>query len=350
MANYQLGPESPRPFAVLSENYVHRHVDIPTLPPSELFSFGDDYERRMCELVHKYMELDTDDRLCYVGDPKGSLAEMLQERFCLLEPVTTVVPGHIHYEESPNHRMLPFKVPNVGAEEYFRRAADSGAAGPIFDKILFKDVVPYLDDPRRTYQDALGLLSEFGKLVIVQRPADMLTLPVFAEAKERLTKHERSYLRTIEDLQALRLDVSWDVECLPVVMAKSRWYAMVKERFPPQLEMVSNFEVTSGLRELSEGVLKYVDERIEFVDRLLFISASRPVFGDQLPLISRYGDGQAGGARRTRIAGDFSAQQSFVGEPRIRYEMSVTPDIDELIRDKQRRDRISNGRKGNGRL
>lgn len=109
MATYQLGPEAPRPFCSVSEAWS-RWLTLPQVPDYERFSFGPQYEKRMCQLVHQYLELDTDDRLCYVGDNKGSLVQLLQQEFVLVEPVTAVVPGHVHYEESPKHKMLAIKV------------------------------------------------------------------------------------------------------------------------------------------------------------------------------------------------------------------------------------------------
>ena len=109
MTTHQLGPENPRPFAVLSEGHIQHKVSLPYIPEYEKFSFGPDYEKKMCELIDQYLELNTDDQLCYVGDSKGSFVPVLEHHFCLLKPVVSVMAGHVHYEESPNHKMLPFK-------------------------------------------------------------------------------------------------------------------------------------------------------------------------------------------------------------------------------------------------
>ena len=49
-------------------------------------------------------------------------------------------------------------------------------------------------------------------------------------------------------IQACNLDVQWDIECLPIVMPKLRWLAMLRDRFPPQLNLVSDFEVSKTTR------------------------------------------------------------------------------------------------------
>ena len=273
MATYQLGPEAPKPFCCVTEDWT-KWMNIPHIPEYEKYSFGSEYEKMMCHMVHKYLELDTDDRMCYVGDNKGSLVSLLQNRFCLVEPVTAVVPGHIHYEESPRHKMLAIKISHTGAEEFFR--VESTKRPAQFDKVLLKDAIHYFDNPKEAFRNIFSTLSQDrGKLLIVHRPAFMNTLPLFSDAKERMLQNDEPYMGIIQDLQSCNLDVRWEIECLPVVMPKTKWLAMVKERFPQQLESVSQYEVGGGIRELTEGVLKYGGDMVEFTDRLLFITAQK---------------------------------------------------------------------------
>ena len=50
---HQLGPESPRPFSVISEVGTRTNLSLPHVPKHELFSFGESYEKRMCQLIHQ---------------------------------------------------------------------------------------------------------------------------------------------------------------------------------------------------------------------------------------------------------------------------------------------------------
>ena len=60
-----------------------------------------------------------------MGEEKGSMTQLLQHKFCLVRPVVSVVPGHFHYEESPNHRMLPLKVRPAQAQGvYYNSCTD----------------------------------------------------------------------------------------------------------------------------------------------------------------------------------------------------------------------------------
>ena len=80
MASSFLGPESPRPLSVISESYRHRFV-LPAVPESDQHRFGWEYEDCMYKLVQKYLDLETTDKLCYVGDTKGSFAEGIINRY-----------------------------------------------------------------------------------------------------------------------------------------------------------------------------------------------------------------------------------------------------------------------------
>ena len=199
MATHQLGPETPRPFAVISERGT-RTVNIPQIPQDELYSFGPAYQQKMYELVHRYLELGTDDRLCYVGQDKGSLAPFLQEKFCLLEPITVVNPGHIHYEESSNCSRVPIKIAHVGADEFFREQLNKD---PQFDKVLVNDSLHYFTSPKETYTNIMRCIRNMGRLLIIHRPAPMNTLPLSNQARERMQNSDEYYMNIIHDLQVI---------------------------------------------------------------------------------------------------------------------------------------------------
>lgn len=276
MASSYLGPESPRPLAVISEEYQNR-FRIPGYPVWESFTFGDQYNKNIFNLINKYLELETTDRLCYIGDTKGSLAEDIVSRFCLLEPMLTVIPGHYSYVETESNKMLSIRVAHVGSEEYFRlQAKERSENRQMFDKIIVKDALRYFENPIEMYTNIMQCLSKQGKLLIIHRPSCMNTLPMFQNAKQRLEDNEIPYNDIIKDLKSCDFDVQWDVECLPILLSKKKWYSMLKSKFPPQMEILSDFEVLSGIRELSEGIMKYEGDFIEFSDRLLFIVVSNP--------------------------------------------------------------------------
>ena len=80
MATHHLGPESPSPFSVLSESYTRDPLALSHIPEYELFSFGDDYNRKLCELIQAHLEIDVDDSLCYVGDVKGRCVDLTKKQ------------------------------------------------------------------------------------------------------------------------------------------------------------------------------------------------------------------------------------------------------------------------------
>ncbi|KAJ8322273.1 hypothetical protein KUTeg_000744 [Tegillarca granosa] len=151
MASSYLGPESPRPLAVISEGY-RNHYRIPMYSEFEKYEFGQSYDEKMFDLIHKYLELGTTDRLCYVGESKGSFAERIADKFCLLEPVMTVIPGHYSYVETDTQKVLSIRIAHTGSEEYFRQNSNpKNKERSDYDKVILKDAIRYFENPMETY-------------------------------------------------------------------------------------------------------------------------------------------------------------------------------------------------------
>ncbi|CAD5114536.1 unnamed protein product [Dimorphilus gyrociliatus] len=286
MTHY-FGPESPRPFAVLRESGASSSSDLPSYGmEDDIYSFGIDYELRMCQLVHKHLELGTNDKLCYIGEDKGSLAPLLTNRFGLLQEPTVVFPGRIQYEEDHLKRRVAIPLANIGAEDFFKESSDQ------FDKIALVYSINFIDDLGTFLCNAMDHLKDDGRLVVIERKPEMNTLPLFKEAKNKLMENElekHDYSNIIKCLQAARADVSWEVELLNIRMPKAKWFNQLRSRFPSPLEMFSDLDIEAGIRELNDGMLKYcVDSIIEFTDRLLFITGSK-TSPNRYPSIQRFG-------------------------------------------------------------
>ena len=231
----------------------------------------------------------------------------------------TVIPGHYSYVETDTQKMLPIRIAHVGAEEYFRIQAKEKPENRIkFDKIILKDAIRFFANPLEVYENIMKCLSKNGKLLIIHRPTNLNTLPVFKDAKQRLEDNETPYMEIIKDLRSLDYDLQWEVECLPVLMPTRKWYSMLHSKFPPQLEIMSDYEMFSGVRELSEGVLKYEGELVEFSDRLLFIAVTDPEQKTKgYPSVKRYG-----------AAGNMMPITELKG---LTYSMELTEDIKKYV-------------------
>lgn len=335
MASSYLGPESPRPLSVISEGY-QQHFRIPAYPPWENYTFGKKYDEDILQLINKYMQLETTDRLCYIGDTKeGCLAENIVNRFCLLEPMLSVIPGHYSYVETNTNKMLSIRVANVGSEEFFRlQAREKPANRQQFDKIIIKDALRYLQNPIEMYTNIMKCLSTSGKLLIIHRASSINTLPVFKNALQRIEDNEVPYADIIKDLKSCDFDVQWEIECLQILMPKIKWYSMLQSKYPPQMEILSDFEIRSGIRELSDGIMKYEGDMVEFDDRLLFIVVSNPAEKRRgYPGIRRYNSHDL---------------EPFPNVTELNYSMELSEDLKKHIKAKDKSRNSQSGCHNNG--
>jgi len=186
--------------------------------------------------------------------------------------------------------MLPVRVANTGSEEYFRQQAKAKPEErQMFDKVIIKDALRYFENPVELYCNIMKCLSKEGKLLIIHRPSCINTLPVFHDAKKRLEDNEIPFSDVIKDLKTLDFDVQWEIENLQMTISTKQWYSLLQSKFPPQMEIMSDFEIRSGIRELTEGIMKYESDVVEFDDRLLFIVVANPAEKRRgFPSIKRY--------------------------------------------------------------
>lgn len=233
-----------------------------------------------------------------------------------------MIPGHYSYVETDENKVLPIRVAHVGSEEFFRQQVKDKECRQMFDKIVIKDALRYFENPIEMYTNIMKCLSRSGKMLIVHRPSSINTLPIFQNAKQRLEENEIPYADIIKDLKSLDFDVQWEIECLPVTTTKKRWYSLLESKFPPQMEIMSDFEVRSGIRELSEGIMKYEGDVVEFNDRLLFIVVSIPSQKKRgYPNVKRY---------------NADDTLPFPAHPELNYSMEMSTDLKQCIAENNR--------------
>ena len=325
MASF-LGPESPRPLSVISEGYQTRYK-IPVYPDSDKYIFGEEYDNQLYYLIHKHLELGTTDRFCYVGHSKGSYAERIVDKFCLIEPTLSVNPGHYSYVETETEKMLPIRVAHTGAEEYFRELAkDKNPSKVKFDKVLLMDAIRYFENPAELYGNIMKCLTKNGRMMIIHRPANITTLPMFKDAKDRVHDNQTPFPEIINSLQMCKLDVQWDLESLPVIMSKRKWYSMMNEKYPSDMEILSSPEIIAGVRELSEGMMKYEGDKIEFDDKLLLISVVNTPLSNGYPRVQRYGQSAMGG----------------MDLKNLKYSMAITSDMQPMVKHLKKKSKCVN--------
>ena len=73
---------------------------------------------------------------------------------------------------------------------------------------------------QETYIESMRILRSGGRLLIVHRPAALNTLPLPNDAVERYRQIDHEYRQIVEQLQALRYNVTWDIEMIPIKMSK----------------------------------------------------------------------------------------------------------------------------------
>lgn len=227
--------------------------------------------------------------LAYIGPIRGDLVSKIEKRFCLLHQVTVLYPGGVTYKDiSEQSRRLAIKIASTGAEEFFAQASGKDPEKKRkFDRILVNNSVQNLSDFETVFAQMKKCLKKCGKILILHRAASMSTLPFFNKAKKILSDAEIPFMDIIRALQRTGCEVRWDLEHVPIVMSKLKWIAMLRHRFPVELEIMSDTEIEEGVRELLSGQLNYLTPEMEMEDRLILITGSPPAVPGQYTTVQR---------------------------------------------------------------
>ncbi|XP_067935904.1 uncharacterized protein [Watersipora subatra] len=327
MASNYLGPEIPRPFSLISEEY-QQQLAIPNYPEEDQYRFGQAYEEAMFSLIHTHLELGTTDRFCYIGEEKGSFSPLVERKFCLVNPVTTILPN-IQKGGSTQSAVTT----STRVDDYFRNASSecSSLKKNLFDRILIKDCIQDLTSNMYSLFSQLKLcLHGEGKLLIIHRPGMLNTLPLPKKMVKEFESKDVDIGPILNALQDAGFDVKWDIEICPIIMPKVKWLSMLQEKHPADLESSDDAVIRNAIRELTEGMFKYEGDIVQFTDRLLFISAS-PGLRGRAPMLTRYG---SSGYKPPPVVADED----------LTYNMPVTRDIQGILDNKARKPKANIGR------
>ena len=327
MASNYLGPEIPKPFALISEEY-QQQLAIPNYPEEDQYRFGQAYEESMFSLIHTHLELGTTDRFCYIGEEKGSFAPLIERKFCLVHPIKTIAPNLSALTQQSTAGANPaitYGVCNSNVDEFFKTSSSqcSTQKTHLFDRILLKDCIQSLtQNMYALFSQLKACLHEEGKLLIIHRPGMLNTLPLPRTMVKEFEGRDIDIGPILNALQDAGFDVKWDIEICPIIMPKVKWLSMVQEKHPADLESSEDLVIRNAIRELTEGMFKYEGDVVQFTDRLLFISAS-PGLRGRAPMLTRYG---SSGYKPPPV----------VSEEDLKYNMPVTNDIKHILRNSSR--------------
>jgi len=245
---------------------------------SSIFSFGQLYEDNLLLHIHRHLELDTHHKLLYVGDPRYQLVKAIEKYFCLIEPITAIDLEVINENKKGNNEISKRveKVDSVLLEN------------PQFDRILIHDCSRNIENLNKSFKRMMSALDKYGKVMFINRPGSISTLPMDNLTKNKNALLDRPYIKLIQALEATGSDVEWDLVHVPFRIPQKRWFQMIEHNFPIQSYQPEWNEIENGINELKQGMFKYLeDEIIECEDRLFIVSASHATFSCSFPSVQR---------------------------------------------------------------
>jgi hypothetical protein len=234
------GPETPRPFSVITEEALaaDRHLQMQTLV-DENSVYSRDYDASVCDLINEYLDIDCSDEVLLVKsanferDSKYREAvknwpRVLAKKFCLTKSV------HICFLVDSNeyefHEMdKDFNLTKISCKKCNYKK---------FDKIIIKNCLKYFESNFNFFRE---FFKNFIKnplqckdcVLIMQRVADLNTLPFYDKIVGDWQLNDTKYTKFIEKMQKDYFTLKWNIEILKYnVRSKFDWFKYLQQKFP----------------------------------------------------------------------------------------------------------------------
>ena len=124
-----------------------------------------------------------------------------------------------------------------------------------FDRAMCLGAAHHFADPNKTYRDIESCLSPGGVFLILQI-GKFNSVPLFKKADGGVNtfiadRKENTSTR----LRSANFEVEVSEELVDFRVTKTKWYAMLRERYHSSLRELSDEEVEEGINELEKGIL-----------------------------------------------------------------------------------------------
>jgi hypothetical protein len=240
------------------------------------------YMQHLVNLVSNKLRLESDTprTILDVGGGTGNFAQALIDQNPSTKSVVVVDPFLESTSQTTSDKISFVKAP---AEVFLEDPKDNDEWRRGASQVLLKEVVHHLHPKDRVQifkglYDAIDPMDEATpSLLIITRPQVEIDYPLWDAARKVWRENQPSAQEFQDELgQAGFVDVQETLKVFPSQIGLKRWQAMVKQRFWSTFSNFSDDELEEGCQQIAkERPAK--DGVIHFEDRLIFITARKPV-------------------------------------------------------------------------
>ena len=206
------GPETPKPWCAISEEYFQEKIDV---FDSDLVSDSqtdaiDDYDVNLCNIIKKYLDIDCMDNILFVkcvnkdhvvddfhGDSylasKGKIIKnwpkIFEKKFCLVKPIQMCQISCSDDDQSIKYTyykiITKYETSSCTGSSKFKIETEIIKPGK-YDKIIVKNCLKFYEnnfkDFCHLFMDLFKTQKQFdNSLLVIQRIADLNTLPFYSK-------------------------------------------------------------------------------------------------------------------------------------------------------------------------
>jgi ubiquinone/menaquinone biosynthesis C-methylase UbiE len=237
------------------------------------YAHDTDYEHWMTRHILTESSLTESLAVCDLGGGTGRFAHLIHREGHLRHPVTCVDASEQMVRQAARYSgVVPVCKDMLG----FVREASTA----VWDRIVVKEAIHHIEqgEIEEFFREAMRVLKEKGKLLVVTRPQHEIDYPFTQRAKEIWAETQLDRGTYLDAVKKCGFSNAFaNVREFPVKIKLEDWIAMVRARmwsvFAPH--NFSDSQLEEAIQEIRSKVSEDEEGYISFFDRIVFIVAEK---------------------------------------------------------------------------
>lgn len=247
-------------YEVLTMNSIDHYNKISSIY-DDLWFYSPDYVDKISDQIINLLELKIKDIFLDLGCGTGIYAKAINKKINFESPIIC---------SDISKKMLEGVKSEPNINSIAIDAIDFSSLGITVDKILIKELIHHIDNPRDLFSKLSNVMSCNGILLLMLLPPT-ITYPLFSDAIKLYEERQPHYNKLTNELTDLGFSTTVDFVGYELEISKNKYIEMVRNRYMSLLSNFSDDELEEGILEMEENSKSL--SSFKFVDRFSCIKA-----------------------------------------------------------------------------
>ncbi|OQP55846.1 hypothetical protein A4H97_19820 [Niastella yeongjuensis] len=219
----------------------------------EYYRYSDDYINYFTNKIVEDLPIKNYETIVEVGSGTGIFAKEVLNKVPSIQMICV-----------DNSYMMLTRNKDKRIKQVCRDAVEFSKESHVYDRVYMKEFIHHIqkEDRLQLFKGLHQQLTSNGSILILLEPR-RLNYPLFEEALSRFERKQPSRVEIISYLQLAGFTTSFNIISYPIILSKTKYIEMVRNRYMSVLETFTDEELENGIESI-HGSQK--NEELEFLE------------------------------------------------------------------------------------